>query len=166
MARKKNLFRRGRRFRAFRRRRRLLTFRLGTTRFVTARFVTARLETWRRLRAALRLDAAERAAEFVQLAFISELLALGDFDEFQNFIHLVVQFLQRIGDERGVRNGLVNGGGFGGAKIGGLDPLALRRRHMGTRLRTLLTRFTLFARLALFPLFALRKFARTRGRGT
>ena len=155
----KNLFRRWRRFRTFRWRHRLLTFRRRT-----ARFVTTRLETGRRLRATLRLDAAERAAKFVQLAFIGELLALGDFDEFQNFIHLVVQFFQRIGDERGVRNGLVNGSGFGGTKIGGLDPLALRGGD--ARRRTLLARFTRFTRLALFPLFALGKLARTRGRGT
>ena len=125
----------------------------------------------------MRLDAAERAAEFFQLAFVGEFLALGDLDEFQNFIHLIVQLFQRVGDERGVRDGLVNRGGFSRAEISGLDPLALRGSHArgwrGRTLLALLTRFTRFtlvavARLTLFAWFAiltLWKFTRTHGRG-
>ena len=140
-----------------------------------ARFIAAGLAAlkWLRRRGtALRLDAAEGAAEFIQFAFVGELLALGNFDEFQNFIHLVVQLLQCVGDESGVRDGLVNRRGFGGAKIGGLDPLALRGRHRGARRRrtllagfTLVTRFTRLAGFPWFPLFALGKFTRAQRRG-
>jgi hypothetical protein len=124
------------------------------TRFVAAGLAALKLLR-RRSGTALRLDAAEGAAEFVQFAFIGELLALGDFHEFQNFIHLIVQFFQRVGDESSVRDGLVNRGGLCGAKISGFDPLALRGRHLGTRLRSaLLARFTRFTRLTSLAWFA------------
>ena len=77
---------------------------------------------------ALRLDATQRAAELLDLAFVGELLALSNLDEFENFIHLVVQFLQGRGDEHRVFDGLADGRGPRGSEIGRLDPLFLARR--------------------------------------
>jgi hypothetical protein len=74
------------------------------------------------LLAAGRLDAAQRAAQFVNLAFVGQLLTLGDLNEFEHFVELVNHPLERRGDFRGVFNGLADGRGFGGAEIGGLDP--------------------------------------------
>jgi hypothetical protein len=88
----------------------------------------------RRLLLALRLDAAERAAQFLDLAFVGDLLALGDFNEFEDLVHLVVQFFQRIGDEQGVLDGLADRRGSGGTEIGGFYPLPLRGRNAGRRL--------------------------------
>jgi hypothetical protein len=102
---------------------------LALARFVTARRTgRQRFAARRRRLAAGRLDAAERAAEFVKLALVGELLALGDLDEFQHFVELVNHLLERLGNFRGVRDGLADGRGFGGTKIGGLGPLALARR--------------------------------------
>ena len=89
---------------------------------------------------ALRLDAAERAAQLLYLAFVGELLALGNLDELENLVHLVVQFFQRRGDEHGVLDGLTDGRGRCRPKVCWLDPLFLARR-LGltfTVLRTLL----------------------------
>lgn len=86
----------------------------------------------------LRLDAAQGATQFIQFPLVGELLALGNFNQFQNLVHLIVQFPQRIRDERGVCDGFVDGGVLGGTEISGLCPLALGRRHArGRRLRTL-----------------------------
>lgn len=89
-----------------------------------------RLRRW-----TLGLDAAQGAAQFLDFALVSDFLAFSQLDEFQQFIHLVVQFLQRIGDKSGVLDGLGNGGGAGGPEIGGLYPLALAdgnaRRRLG-----------------------------------
>jgi hypothetical protein len=105
------------------------------------------IAAWRRAKrrrlAARRLDAAERAAEFVNLALVGELLALGDLDKFQDFVELVNHLLKRLGNFRGVRNGLADGRGFSRAEIGGLDP-RLRAQWFGTAFRaTLARRFTL-----------------------
>ena len=72
--------------------------------------------------AAGRLDAAQRAAQFINLAFVGQLLAFGNLNEFEHFVELVNHLLERRGDFRGVFNGLTDGRGFGGAEIGGLDP--------------------------------------------
>ena len=90
-------------------------FLVGAMRFVVARSARRRL-------VARRLDAAERSAQLFNLALIGEFLALGDFDEFQNFVELINRVLERLGDFRGVRHGLADGRGFCRAKISGLDP--------------------------------------------
>jgi hypothetical protein len=123
---------------------RFFTARFFTTRFFTARFFTTRFFTAKTrfmvaamriiaarrtrmerrllLRLARRLDAAEHAAEFVQLAFVRQLLAIGNLDEFENAIKFVGHLLERLGNLRGVLDGLADGRGLGGTKIGGLDP--------------------------------------------
>ena len=100
-----------------------------TSRLVAAGFVTTRLiPAWiallllRRGFAPRRLDAAQGAAKFFNFALISELLALGDFDEFQHFVEMINHLLERFGNFRGVLDGLGNGRGFSGTKISGLDP--------------------------------------------
>jgi hypothetical protein len=96
-----------------------------------ARFIAAwlrRTERWRF--AARRLDAAKCAAQFINFALVGELLPLGNLDEFQNFVELVNHVLERLGDFRGVRDGLADGGSFGGTKISGLDP-RLRTQRFG-----------------------------------
>lgn len=94
--------------------------------FVTPGFITARaagrLLLLRRLFAARRLDAAERAPQFVNLAFIGKLLAFGDLDEFKHFVQMVNHLLERRGHFCGVLDSLTDGRGFSGAEIGGLDP--------------------------------------------
>jgi hypothetical protein len=162
---------------------RLLRFRRGWRLFaflrlfawwlLLARFVTAWLGTLRRLGTLrlimrrrllpLRLDAAQCAAKFLKLAFVGDFLPLGDFDEFQNFVHLVVQFLQRRGDEHRVFDGLTDGRGRGGTKIGGLDPLALRRRNARRRLWR--ANVAAFIPTLLFAARLARRFRRRRGFG-
>ena len=107
-------------------------------------FFTAGLALLRRrlLGLARRLDTAERPAQFFQFAFIGQLLPLGDFDEFQNFIHLVVQFLERLGNESGMFHGLGNGSGRGGPEISRLHPLPLARRFRAAFRPLLTARFT------------------------
>ena len=68
-----------------------------------------------------RLDATERAAELVNLTFVGELLAFGEFDEFQNLVQLIRHLLERLGNLRGKFDGLADGGNVGGPEIGGLD---------------------------------------------
>jgi hypothetical protein len=80
------------------------------------------------LLAAGRLDAAQRAAQFVNLAFVGQLLTFGNLNEFEHFVELVNHLLERRGDFCGVFNGLADGRGFGGAEIGGLDPRLGARR--------------------------------------
>ena len=93
-----------------------------------ARFIAARRagRKWfaarRRQLPAWRLDAAERAAEFVDLALVSDFLALGNLDEFQHFVEHVNHVLQRLGNFGGMRDGLADGRGFCRTKIGGFDP--------------------------------------------
>ena len=43
---------------------------------------------------ARRLDAAQRAAEFFNLAFVGQLLAFGEFHEFEDFVQLVNRVLE------------------------------------------------------------------------
>jgi hypothetical protein len=122
---------------------RFLTTRFFATRFFATRFLTTRFLTTRPLvsvaamrilavlrtrmgllglRLALRLDAAEHAAQLVQLAFVRQLLAVGNLDEFKDAIKFVSHLLERLGNLRGVLDGLADGRGLGGTKIGGLDP--------------------------------------------
>jgi hypothetical protein len=90
-------------------------------RFVRARGAHWRLET-------RRLDAAQRAAEFVNLAFVGNFLALGQLYKFENFVKLINGVLERFGDLRGVGYSLVDGRSFCRAKIGGLGPCSGARR--------------------------------------
>ena len=69
-----------------------------------------------------RLNAAQRAAEFVHLALIRQLLAFGEFHEFENFIQLIHRVLERFGDLRGVQHGLMDGRNVGRTEISRLDP--------------------------------------------
>lgn len=77
---------------------------------------------------ALRLNPAQRTAQLFNLAFIRQFLAFSDLDEFQNLVHLIVQFLQRLGNKRGVFHRLRDGRGRGGTEIRGLHPLLLPGR--------------------------------------
>lgn len=79
------------------------------------RFVVARVAE--SLRLARRLDAAERAAEFVNLAFVGELLPLGDLDQFQHFVEMINHLLEAVGNFRGVLDRLADGRGIGGSEI-------------------------------------------------
>jgi hypothetical protein len=72
---------------------------------------------------ARRLDAAECAAKFFNLALIGKLLTLGDFDQFKDFIQLVNHVLERFGNLRGVGHSLADGRSFRGAEIRRLRPL-------------------------------------------
>jgi hypothetical protein len=92
-----------------------------------------------------RLNATERAAELVNLTFVGELLAFGEFDEFQNLVQLIRHLLERLGNLRGEFDGLADGGNVGGPEIGGLDVSwswiraarflhARRRRRTGRKL--------------------------------
>jgi hypothetical protein len=121
------------------RRRLVLRLRIWVPRFVATLILLARFAArlvpsrtprrrWRRLLAAGRLDATQRAAQFVNLAFVGQLLAFGNLNEFEHFVELVNHPLERRGDFRGVFNGLTNGRGFSGAEIGGLDPRLGARR--------------------------------------
>lgn len=123
----------------------IITARLIATGLIAARL--ALLLLWRLL-AARRLDAAEGAAKFFDLAFIGELLALGDFDKFEDFVEMINHLLERFGNLRGVLNGLGDGRGFGRTKISGLDPrlgalglgTAILTAVVGTTLTKLFTR--------------------------
>jgi hypothetical protein len=115
-----------------------------------ARFVTARAALWLLRLKTRRLDAPERAAKLVNLTLVSDFLALGQFDQFEDFIQLVNRVLERLGNFSGVRDGLADGRSFSGMKIGGLDP------RLGAR------RF----RAAFGPAVARMKFTRLRGRRT
>jgi hypothetical protein len=83
------------------------------------------------LRLARWLDAAERAAEFVNLAFVGELLAFGDLDEFEHFVEMINHLLEAIGNFSGVFHSLANGRGVGGFEIGITRTL---RSQLGCRL--------------------------------
>jgi hypothetical protein len=86
-----------------------------------ARFTRIARIAWFVAAVAGRLDATERAAELVNLTFVGELLAFGEFDEFQNLVQLIRHLLERLGNLRGEFDGLADGGNVGGAEIGGLD---------------------------------------------
>jgi hypothetical protein len=93
------------------------------------------------------LNAAERAAKFINLALVSQFLALGQLDQFKNFVQLINGVLERLGNFRGVGHSLTDGRGFRRTKIGRLDPgLRLRAAIFGAS-RTF--RLTLVFRLAL-----------------
>ena len=57
---------------------------------ITAGLIAARTARGRWLLLALRLDAAERAAQFFKLTFVGDFLALGNLDQLEDFVHLVV----------------------------------------------------------------------------
>jgi hypothetical protein len=90
---------------------------------ITTRLIPARIAL-RWLHLARRLDAAERSAKFINLAFISQLLTLGEFHEFKDLVQLVDCVLELLGDFGRVQNGLMDGRRRSGTKIGGLHPLA------------------------------------------
>ena len=79
------------------------------------RFVVARLAE--SLRLARWLDAAQRAAEFVNLAFVREFLTLGDFNQFEHFVNVIHHLLERVGNFRGMLDGLADGRSLGGFEI-------------------------------------------------
>ena len=58
-------------------------------------------------------------------------MAFGDLDEFEHFVELINHLLERLGNFRGVRNGLTDSGSFRRTKISGLDP-RLRTQRFGT----------------------------------
>jgi len=109
---------------------------------IPPRFVPARI-TLRRLHLAGRLDAAERAAKFIDLPFIGQLLTLGQFNEFQDLIQLVNRMLERFGDFRCVQNRLVDGRACCRSKISGLHPLPGALLFLTAVRRTVVLRFVL-----------------------
>ncbi len=88
----------------------------------TAMRVIVTRPAWRLLLEARRLDAAERAAEFFNLAFVGQFLALGKLDQFKNFVQLVNRVLERLGNFRGMGHSLADGRSLRRAKICRLDP--------------------------------------------
>ena len=94
------------------------------------------------------LDAAQGAAEFLDFAFIGEFLALGHFDEFEDFLELIEGVLQFLGNLGGVENSEVDSRGIGGAEIDGAAPLTLlmlmRRRRLLVTLGALGRTFVAF----------------------
>ena len=139
---------------------RLLLVRMMAARFVPAGFIAARLVPARTAvgrRQGLmtrRLDAAQRAAEFVNLAFIGQLLALGKFHEFQDFVQLINRVLERFGDLGGVQDGLMDGRNIGGTEISGFDP-RFGAGGFGTAFGAILTFGTVLALLPFWPLLSL-----------
>jgi hypothetical protein len=124
----------GRRFRGrsrfVQRRGFILRIRLGMMSLVTAPvFFPARLPRLllivRRRLHARRLDAAQGAAQFLDFALIGQFLALGEFDEFEDFLKLIEGVLQRFGDLGGVQDGRMDGRSVSRAEIRGTTPLAL-----------------------------------------
>ena len=113
---------------------------------------------WRRL--ARRLDAAQRAAQFLDLTLIGQFLPFGNLDELENFIQLINHAFQRFGNVRGMFNGLTNGRGFGGTKIGGFDPRFRARwfRPAFGRTRTYRLLARAFGTLISFRMFAALRF--------
>ena len=116
------------------------------TRFVSARFIatgeTSGLLLGLRLRrrhfATRRLDATQGAAKLFNLALVRQLLTLSHLYQFQNLVQLINHVLQRLGNFRGVRNGLMDGGGFSRPEISRLDPGFGALRLGALRLRTAL----------------------------
>ncbi len=84
-----------------------------------------------------RLNAPQGPPQLVNLAFVGHLLALGQFDQFQNFVQLIEGLPERLRDFRGMRHGLVDGRGLGRAKISGLHPwFGFRPARFGAAERT------------------------------
>ncbi|HEV2692969.1 MAG TPA: hypothetical protein VG347_08755 [Verrucomicrobiae bacterium] len=97
---------------------------------ITSRFVPALVTLRRRLHLPWRLDATQCAAQFIDLAFIGQLLTLGQFYEFQNLIQLVDRVLERLRDLRRMQNRFMDGRARCRPEINRLHPLfgALRFR--------------------------------------
>jgi len=93
-----------------------------------------------------RLDAAQSPAEFFDLAFIGEFLALGYFHQLKNFVQLIDRVFQRFRDFRGVGHGLADGRSVGGAEIGRAAPLPLFGAALLPVLGRLLAALTLWRR--------------------
>lgn len=102
------------------------------------------------------LNTAQRPVQLLNFALVGQFLALGQLDQFQHFVQLIVQFLEGVRNEGGVFDGLRNGRGGGGPKVRGLDPFALARRRQRLALRG-----TLFAVAALLA----RRLSSTRRHG-
>jgi hypothetical protein len=68
------------------------------------------------------LDAAEGPAQIIEFAFVRQFLAFGHLNQFQNLVNAIHQNLQTFSNLRGMNDGLMNGGGIGGAEISGFDP--------------------------------------------
>jgi hypothetical protein len=64
-----------------------------------------------------RLNAAERAAQFLNLPLIGQFLAFGNLNQFKDFVQLVNRVLERLGNFRCVCHGLADGRRFRRAKI-------------------------------------------------
>jgi len=96
-----------------------LVWRFGVMRRLFARTPLRFVVAWRAksLRLAWRLDAAKRAAQFINFAFVREFLALGHFDELKHFVEMINHFFQTVGNFRGMFHGLADGRGVGGTKI-------------------------------------------------
>jgi len=115
-----------------------------------------------------RLDAAQRAAEFFDLAFVGQFLAFGEFHEFEDFVQLINRVLERFGDFGGVQDGLMDGRNIGGTEISGFDP-GFGAGGFGAAVGTFLTvgsLGSLGSLLPLLPLGAIRTFLWAQGRGT
>ncbi len=151
---------------------RFVTARIFTTLVVAAGFIAPRTTLLRLRYLTGRIDAAEGAAQFVQLALVGEFLALGEFDEFQNFIQLVNGLLERLGDLGGNQHGFVDGRTGRGAQIRRLGPFArallgaLRFRTTFLSFRALLPFLPLGTFRTVGALIALRKFTGPGRRGT
>jgi hypothetical protein len=55
------------------------------------------------------LQLAQQPAEGINLAFVAEFLAFGEFDQFQNILHLIERFSQRFDNLRHFAYCLANG---------------------------------------------------------
>ena len=55
------------------------------------------------------LQLAQQPAEGINLAFVSEFLAFGEFDQFQSILHLIERLSQRFDDLRHFGYRLANG---------------------------------------------------------
>jgi hypothetical protein len=55
------------------------------------------------------LQLAQQPTEGINLAFVSKFLAFGEFDQLQNFLHLIERLSQRFNDLRHLANRLTNG---------------------------------------------------------
>jgi len=76
------------------------------------------------------LQLAQQPAEGINLAFVAEFLAFGEFDEFQSILHLIERFSQRFDDLRHFAYRLADGGivRLGGARRGDSGLKFLPRR--------------------------------------
>lgn len=134
-----------------------------------------------RLLARAIMQSPQGAAQRFDLAFVRELLAFGQFHQFQNFLHLIHGALERFHDLHHLINRLMNGGramlGFGTSHGNALGqtlhafeqrPGLCRRTSLSRRTRTLRTHGQIRARGAirtLNPFRSLRAFGTRRNRG-